>query len=353
MTAEDDTGLDSELAETVADIEEMGVPPWHALSVESARRVEDELFSTDETIPVGGTTDLAIDGSSDGGGGRSAADSDQIPLRVYRPDETPAPTLVFYHGGGWCLGTLDSADGICRRLCNRVGAVVISVDYRLAPENPFPAAVEDALTAVRWADEWGHTVGGDGQVGVAGTSAGGGIAAAVGLAAARSGTEGGDGSTAQSDGDTASGPHSDPLGVGSVPDLAVQGLFYPATAPRFDTDSYQTHADGPLLTRADMRWFWEQYLASSTDSANPYAAPLWADSLVGAPPAVVAAGSHDPLRDDAVSYADRLSDHGVPVSANEFDGLAHGFLSFAGDDGVPAADEAFDQVAAAVRRQFE
>ncbi len=339
MTTEN---LDPNLADEIADIEAMGVPPWHALSVESARRVEDELFSTDETIPVGGTTDLAIDGSSDGGGGRSAADSDnKIPLRVYRPEETPAPTLVFYHGGGWCLGTLDSADGICRRLCNRVGAVVISVDYRLAPENPFPAAVEDALAAVRWADEYGHTVGGDGQVGIAGTSAGGGIAAAVGLAAARS------------DGDTVSGPHSDPLGVGSVPDLAVQGLFYPATAPRFDTDSYRSHADGPLLTRADMRWFWNQYLASSTDSANPYAAPLWADSLVGAPPAVVAVGSHDPLRDDGLAYADRLSDHGVPVSANEFDGLAHGFLSFAGESGVSAADEAFDQVAATIHQQFE
>ncbi|MFB6177962.1 MAG: alpha/beta hydrolase [Halobaculum sp.] len=350
MTTEDDAGLDPDLADEIADIEAMGVPPWHALSVESARRVEDELFSTDETIPVGGTTDLAIDGSGDAGGGGSADGGHQIPLRIYRPEETPAPTLVFFHGGGWCLGTLDSADGICRRLCNRVGAVVISVDYRLAPENPFPAAVEDALTAVRWADEWSHTVGGDGQVGVAGTSAGGGIAAAVGVAAARSDDDDGAARTAS---DAASGPHSDPLGVDSVPDLAVQGLFYPATAPRFDTESYRAHADGPLLTQTDMRWFWDQYLASPTDSANPYAAPLWADSLVGAPPAVVAVGSHDPLRDDGLAYADRLSDHGVSVSATEFDGLAHGFLSFAGEDGVVAADEAFDQVAAAVRRRFD
>jgi acetyl esterase len=326
--------LDPALTDRIAEIDEMGVPEWHALSVESARRVEDELFSTDATIPVAGTTDLAIAGGETGADTTDGSSESEIPIRVYRPHETPAPTLVFLHGGGWTLGTLDSADGICRRLCRRVGAVVVSVDYRLAPEHPFPAAVEDAVRAVAWADDHADSLGGDGRLGVAGTSAGGGLAAAVGLA---------------STDETA-------FGFSLDADLAVQALFYPALTPRFDTASYREHADGPLLTKADMRWFWSQYLGSPADAHNPYAAPLRADALSGVPPAVIATGSHDPLRDDGAAYATRLADEGIPLEYREFDGLAHGFLSFAGDaaeGGVPAADEAFDEVADAVAAQFE
>lgn len=310
--------LDSELAERVAEIESRGVPPWHTLSVPAARRIEDELFAASDPPSVAATLDVGIDGP----GGN-------LPLRVYRPETTPAPTLVFCHGGGWTLGTLDSADGICRRLCRRVGAVVVSVDYRLAPEHPFPAALADAVRTVRWVRDNASHVGGDGRVGVAGTSAGGGLAAGVALA------------TARDDG---------PLGMGLEADLAVQAPIYPALVPRFDSESYEANADGPLLTRGDMRYFWETYLPPAA-AANPYAAPPTADSLAGVPPAVTAVGGHDPLADDAARYARRLRAADVPVTELTYPSLTHGFCSFAAT--VAAADEAFDEVCAAIRDRFD
>ncbi|MFC7137243.1 alpha/beta hydrolase [Halobaculum litoreum] len=289
----------------------MGVPPWHALSVAEARRIEDDLFGgdggPDERLPVASTLDLGIEGP----------DGDDLPLRVYRPAETPAPTLVFFHGGGWCLGTLDSADDLARRLCRRVGAVVVSVDYRLAPEHPFPAPVDDAVRALEWTREHGATLGGNGVVGVAGSSAGGTLAAAAALAT----------------------PDD------TVP--AVQTLLYPITDRAFVTDSYEANADGPLLTRADMRHFWRTYLRSDVDAANPYAAPLRAADLSHTAPAVVVTGECDPLRDDGAAYAARLADAGVAVDHLDYDGMCHGFLSFADD--VAAADAAFDDLAAATR----
>ena len=314
--------LDPAFAEAVAEIETLGVPEWHALATADARRVEDELFSTDAHLPVARATDLGFDGP----GGR-------VPVRVYRPEETPAPTLVFYHGGGWQLGTLDSADGICRRLCRRLDAVVVSVDYRLAPEHPFPAAVADAVAAVRWVDGVAADLGGDGRIGVAGTSAGGNLAAAVALAAAA----------------------DRPLGFDLDVDLAVQALLYPMLAPGFDGDSRREHADGPLLTVRDVREFWRTYLANPADAANSYAVPLQADERVlsGVAPAVVAVGSHDPLRSEAVAYARRLRAAGVAVDEIVAEGLPHGFCSFADDaseeeTGVAAAERGFDTVVADV-----
>ncbi|PSQ05400.1 alpha/beta hydrolase [Halobacteriales archaeon QS_6_71_20] len=305
-------GLDPELRAVVADIEALGVPPWHALSVESARRIEDELFDSDTDLPVASTLDLAIDGP----------DGDDLPLRIYRPEGTPAPTLVFLHGGGWCLGTLDSADDLARRLCQRVGAVVVSVDYRLAPEHPFPAAVDDAVRALQWSREYAPEFGGNGVVGVAGSSAGGTLAAAASLA--RPG--------------------------GETP--AVQTLLYPVTDRDFGTDSYEANADGPLLTRADMRRFWREYLRSDVDAANPHAAPLRAReaTLAATAPAVVVTAGRDPLRDDGAAYAARLADAGVDVDHLDYEGMCHGFCSLA--DEVAAADAAFDDLAAATRERL-
>ncbi|MXR42200.1 alpha/beta hydrolase fold domain-containing protein [Halobaculum sp. WSA2] len=335
-------GLDPELREVVAEVESLGVPPWHALSVESARRIEDELFGGDDgdsgsdngdgvggdgndggpdaTLPVASTLDLAIDGP-EGPGNGGEPDGD-LPIRVYRPAETPAPTLVFLHGGGWCLGTLDSADDLARRLCRRVGAVVVSVDYRLAPEHPFPAAVDDAIRALRWTREHAAEFGGTDVVGVAGSSAGGTLAAAASLATPD----------------------------GEAP--AVQTLLYPITDRDFGTDSYEANADGPLLTRADMRRFWREYLRSDVDAANPYAAPLRTDEamLAESAPAVVVTGEHDPLRDDGAAYAARLADAGVDVDHLDYEGMCHGFLSFA--DEVAVADAAFDDLAAATRERL-
>lgn len=312
-----DTALDPEMAATVTEIDALGVPAWHTLATEDARRVEDELFSTDAHLPVAQVTDLGFDGPA----GR-------VPVRVYRPETTPAPTLVFFHGGGWQLGTLDSADGICRRLCRRLDAVIVSVDYRLAPEQPFPAAVADAVAAVEWVDGLAG-VGGNGRLGVAGTSAGGNLAAAVALAA----------------GDDRA------LGFDLDTELAVQVLLYPMLAPGFDGASRRDHADGPLLTTRDVDAFWATYLDSPAHAANPYAVPLDApaEMLAGVPPAVVAVGSHDPLRSEAVAYASRLRDAGVAVDSFVAEGLPHGFCSFADDasevsTGVAAADRAFDTV---------
>lgn len=320
--------LDPDLREVVAGIEALGVPQWHALSVESARRIEDELFGgdgvegndddeppddADSPPPVASTLDLAIDGP----------DGDDLPIRVYRPGKTPAPTLVFFHGGGWCLGTLDSADDLARELCRRVGAVVVSVDYRLAPDHPFPAAVDDAIRALGWAREHAESFGGNGGVGVAGSSAGGNLAAAAALSTP-------DGATP-----------------------AVQTLLYPITDRDFATASYEANADGPLLTREDMRYFWETYLRSDVDAANPYAAPARADAaaLADSAPAVVVTGDRDPLRDDGAAYAARLADAGVDAELLDYEGMCHGFLSFA--DAVPAADAAFDDLAAATRRRLD
>jgi len=318
--------LDPEMATAVAEIDALGVPSWHSLATADARRVEDELFSTDAHLPVARVTDLGFAGP-DG----------RVPVRVYRPDETPTPTLVFCHGGGWQLGTLDSADGICRRLCRRLDAVIVSVDYRLAPEHPFPAAVADAVAAVQWVDGVASDLGGDGRIGVAGTSAGGNLAAAVALAAAADRAFGFD------------------LDV----DLAVQALFYPMLAPDFDGASRDAHADGPLLTTRDVDEFWWAYLDSPAHATNPYAVPLRADeaTLSRVAPAVVAVGSHDPLRSEAVAYADRLDDAGVAVDSTVAEGLPHGFLSFADDasaeqTGVVAADRAFDAVARSVATEL-
>ncbi|ERH13658.1 MAG: esterase/lipase [halophilic archaeon J07HB67] len=307
------------MAAAVAEIDALGVPSWHSLATADARRVEDELFSTDAHLPVARVTDLGFAGP----GGR-------VPVRVYRPDETPAPTLVFCHGGGWQLGTLDSADGICRRLCRRLDAVIVSVDYRLAPEHPFPAAVADAVAAVEWVESVASDLGGDGRIGVAGTSAGGNLAAAVALAAAADRAFGFD------------------LDV----DLAVQALFYPMLTPDFEGASRRMHADGPLLTTRDVHEFWRTYLDGPAHAANPYAVPLGADeaTLSGVAPAVVAVGGHDPLRSEAVAYAHRLRNAGAVVDSIVAEELPHGFLSFAddaseGQTGVAAADRAFDAVA--------
>jgi acetyl esterase len=305
--------LDPQLAAVVADVEREGIPPWHALSVEDARRVEDEVFSAEEVPPVARVREFEIPGPAGG-----------IPVRIYRHAASPpAPTLVFYHGGGWVLGTLDSIDPVCRALARRADCVVVSVDYRLAPRHPFPAPLDDAYAALEWVAEYAGSVGGDpDRVAVGGTSAGGNLAAATALRAR------------EFDG----------------PDVAAQALCYPITDFAFDTDSYDDHGDGPLLTEADMRWFWDHYLRSPVDGHNPFASPLRADSLAELPPAVVATAGHDPLRDEGAAYATRLDDAGVDVDHRHYPELAHGFLSLTAD--VDAADAAMDEVAASLRQRF-
>ncbi len=307
--------LDPEFAAVLRDGRVADLPPWHSMSVAEARRVEDEAFSAGDGPPVERVDDRRIDGPAG-----------DVPVRIYWPEPPsenagdPFPALIFCHGGGWVLGTLDSADDLCREFATRVGAVVISVDYRLAPEHPFPAAVEDAWTALEWTRDEADSLGTDpDRIGVAGTSAGGGLAAAVALRARDRELS-----------------------------LAIQVLCYPILDRNLETPSYREHADAQLLSRADMAWFWDRYLDETADAGDPLAAPLRADSLAGCPPAVIATAGHDVLRSEGVAYADRLQSAGVETRHCHYPSLAHGFLSLA--DEVSRAGTAMGELTSAVEK---
>ncbi|QWC20669.1 alpha/beta hydrolase [Halorubrum sp. 2020YC2] len=307
--------LDPDLAAAIAEIESLGPPAWSDLSVDAARRLEDDLFSGPPEPPVAETRDLAFDGPHG-----------EVPVRVYRPENAveasvDSRALVHLHGGGWTLGTLDSVDGICRELAVRADAVVVSVDYRLAPEHPFPVAVDEAAAAVEWVTETAGALGVDpDRIGVSGTSAGGALAVATALRARE---------------------FDDLLAP------AGQFLLYPIAGHDFETDSYRENADGPLLTRADMRWFYERYLRSRVDAANPYAVPLRARDLGDLSPATVVTAGFDPLRDDGVALAERFEREGTPVEHRHYPAMAHGFCSLA--DRVSTAEAALEAVAADAR----
>lgn len=236
-----------------------------------------------------------------------------IPLRIYHPAPPGRlPLIVFFHGGGWVVGSLDAAEATCRAWANDARAVVVSVNYHHAPEHPFPAAVEDAYTATRWASEHASELGGDSsRLVVAGQSAGGNLAAVAAIMARDRGG----------------------------PPIALQILWAPVLDCDLDTASYLANATGYGLTRAGMQWFWNHYAPDPNLSRNPYASPLRAPELARLPPALVLTAEFDPLRDEAHAYADRLSASGVPVTYLEFAGMVHGYLG-------PAAAQA---VADAVR----
>jgi acetyl esterase len=238
--------------------------------------------------------------------------------------------LVWFHGGGWISGDIGYSEQFCRSLADGAGCEVLSVDYRLAPEHPFPAAVEDALAAVRWAASAGR------EVVVGGDSAGGNLAAVAAqeLAAVAS-QELAAGAAQKVTGGSGSLPGVRPVG---------QLLVYPVLDTDRGRPSYLAY-DGLVLGVAEMGWFFSQYLPSEQDRTNPRAAPLRASELGGLPPVVIAVAGHDPLRDEGVAYAERLRTAGVPVTLLEFPSLPHGFLRFTGP--VPAAADAAGQIVAA------
>ncbi|WP_395407527.1 alpha/beta hydrolase [Pseudoduganella sp. UC29_106] len=247
-----------------------------------------------------------------------------MPARLYHPQPgRQLPGVVFFHGGGWVACGLDSHDNICRRLARLSGCAVLSVDYRLAPEAVFPAALDDACAALRWVAAQGGQLGIDTQrLAVAGDSAGGNLAAACAQLA------------------------RDP--AQELPALAHQLLLYPVLDGGCDTPSYASYAEGYLLTADLMRWFWRQYVPSGQDRLSPRASPLRAESLAGLPAATILTAECDPLHDEAVRYAQRLRDAGVPVLEREWAGLFHGFASMVG--ALPAADDALATGAEALRR---
>jgi acetyl esterase len=271
-----------------------GRPAYHTLSPKDARQLfrDTRPASTPPPPEIGGVRTLAADGPRG-----------PIPLRVYRPagvpDSTRLPAYVYFHGGGWVIGDLDTHDVVCRQITAEAGVSVVSVDYRLAPEHTFPAATDDAWAATRWVVAHARELGVDrGRLAVGGDSAGGTLAAVVALLARDAGG----------------------------PPIAVQVLLYPVTDVGAETRSYQEFADGYLLTRASMRWFIAHYLSKPEDAADWRASPLRAPSLAGLPPALVVTAGFDPLRDEGRAYAARLREAGVRVDDICYGGMIHGFV---------------------------
>ena len=237
-----------------------------------------------------------------------------LAVRIYTPEgKGPHPGLVFFHGGGFVICSLDTHDGACRALANGAGCVVVSVDYRLAPEAKFPAAPEDCYAAIRWVADHGHEIGIDtSRIAVAGDSAGGNLAAVVSLMARERGG----------------------------PQLRHQLLIYPVTNFAFDTPSYEENAEGYLLTRDMMKWFWQHYLERPGDGATYMASPLRADDLSKLPPATILTAEYDPLRDEGEAYAERLTQAGIATDLTRYDGVFHGFFQMPLDAGAAAVAKA-------------
>ncbi len=267
------------------------MPPFGAMSVAETRQAFDGMAVLGgPPEPIAGVENRTVPGP----GG-------DIPVRVYAPaSRKPLPVLVYFHGGGWVIGTLETHDAPCRLIAKQAPAIVVSVDYRLAPEHKFPAAAEDCYAATRWAAENAASLGGDPwKIAVGGDSAGGNLAAVVSLMARDRGAA----------------------------FIGLQLLVYPVTNWSYDTESYRENADGYLLTRDAMVWFWNHYLRDESDGANPYASPLRAASLAGLPPAQIVTAEFDPLRDEGEAYAARLGAAGVKVTARRYDGMIHGFFT--------------------------
>ncbi|UMB70305.1 alpha/beta hydrolase [Mycobacterium paraterrae] len=266
-----------------------GFPPVHTMTGAQARATIRERF-----VPTANPESVAhiVDDTIPGPGG-------DIPVRMYRPAGDGLPLLVYAHGGGFVFCDLDSHDGLCRSIANHVPAVVISVDYRLAPENPWPDAAEDVYAVAKWTAENAEALGGDAdRVAVGGDSAGGNLAAVTAVMARDRGG----------------------------PLLAAQLLIYPVVAADFDTESYRLFGKGFYNPKPALQWYWDQYVPARADREHPYASPLRAD-LGGLPPAVIVTAGHDPLRDEGNAYGDALEAAGVATVRCPFEGGIHGFMT--------------------------
>jgi acetyl esterase len=293
----------------------MAGPPMHTLPVPDARALMMALagMSGASGVSLAKVDDRAIPGPAG-----------TIPVRIYTPNGTgPFPILVYYHGGGWVLGSLDTHDSICRELAHGAGCLVVSVDYRLAPEHKFPAAADDSYAALVWTAAHAAEIGGDPKrIAIGGDSAGGNLTCVVALMARDKGG----------------------------PSLVLQLPVYPVTDVACDTPSYRDNAKGYLLEADAMTWFWDHYLPSRADGEQPYASPLRAADLRGLPPALVITAEFDPLRDEGEAYAARLEAAGVPTTLRRFDGMIHGFFGMSGM--MDQAKTAIAESSAALRRAF-
>jgi acetyl esterase len=307
-------GLDPQVRELLDRMRELGIPGIGELPPEEARAVQDEAAATVfGQVPEVETEDRTLPGPAG-----------PIPVRVYRPGGDPAPLLLYFHGGGWVLGSLNTHHGVCATLAQLSGCVVCSVDYRLAPEHRFPAAVEDAREALHWAYANAAGLGADPlRVGVGGDSAGGNLAAVVSQLAARDGG----------------------------PEPVLQLLIYPATDFTRRRRSRELFGDGFLLTSPEMDWFEDNYLGPERAHAqDPRASPLLAEDLSNLAPALVVTAAFDPLRDEGEEYAEALRAAGTPVTLRRFPGFIHAFIAGAGVS--RSARDALVEIAGATRAMF-
>ncbi len=303
--------LDEQTEKMLSDISAAGGPALHEMPVAGAREA---LAAISEASGYKGSHISAVEDRQISG------PNGPVPVRIYWPDgassDKPVPMLLFYHGGGFALGSIETHDSITRYLCDKAGIIVISVDYRLAPENPFPAGVEDCYAAFCWASKNAKELGGDAaRIAVAGDSAGGNLAAAVSLMA------------------------RDRKG----PEIKLQLLVYPGVDMALEV-SYPSYADFGggeyFLGLADMKWLKGMYLGNDEDAKDMKASPLLYPDLSNLPPALIMTAGYDPLCDQGKHYADRLKAAGVQTEYECFSGAIHGFISFAGglDIGVAGLD---------------
>jgi acetyl esterase len=311
-----DTGLHPQVLAIRDRLRRDRVPHLSTLSLEQARAADRAAAAagTGQAEPVTEVRQAEIPGPA----GR-------IPARVYRPAGAgPLPVLVYFYGGGWSLGTLDTCDGVCRMITNAADCVTVAIGYRLAPEHKFPAAVQDCHAGARWVASHAAELGADAtRLAVGGDSSGGNLAAAVALLARDS--DGG-------------------------PAIAHQLLVYPNTDYQADTSSMREIADDYFFNPSSVRWYWGMYLAEPEDGRSPLASPLRAADVSGLPPATVITAEYDPLRDEAEQYAAKLEAAGVPAEIIRYDGMMHGFFTMVA--ALDTAREAVLEAAARLRAAF-
>jgi acetyl esterase len=304
--------IDPQIAELLAQAAAMDPRGINQLTVEQARiRGGSVAVASVPFEEVAEVRDVAVGGEP------------LLAARLYRPRAGALPLLVYFHGGGWVVGSVALSDNFCRALANAAGCAVLSVEYRLAPEHRYPAAADDAYAATRWASEHATELGIDAdRLAVGGSSAGGNLAAAVTLMARERGG----------------------------PKIALQLLHVPVMDHDFTRASYERNAEGMGLTRAGMEWFWSHYAPDIARRDEPFASPLRAKDLRGLPPAILVVAECDPLRDEGAAYAERLRQAGVLVTYREYAGMVHAFMGWSSV--VPTGARAFSEVGADLRKSL-
>ena len=307
--------LDPQVQTYLDSMAAMNMPSLSQLTPELVRMgIAAQMAMQESLVPIAHVENRVIPGPAG-----------EMPVRIYTPEgDGPFPVLVFFHGGGWVICSLDTHDDQCRSLANGANCVVVSVDYRLAPEYKFPAAPEDCYAATLWVAEHAAEINGDpARIAIGGDSAGGNLTAVVSQMVRDQG-----------------GPH-----------LVFQLLIYPATNFTVKTASAKQNADDYGLTNDDMSWFSRHYLNSEEDKSNPLASPALARSLSNLPPALIITAEYDPLRDEGEQYGQLLRKAGVPVTISRYDGMIHGFFGMAAI--VDKANDAIAEASSALRAAFE